>query len=72
MNEYIVGIAQEYTPAVLGTTGVKEKIVRCRNCKHYRNYGMLGCWCLRSNDNDSAVPITYNGFCAWGERRDDD
>lgn len=69
MSEYIVDLAEGYANTVLDT---KEEIVRCSDCKYSRNYGMLGYGCLRSNNGYTALPVTPNGFCAWGERRDDE
>lgn len=38
------------------------RIVRCKDCKHKH-----GCAC-----DYSAVWVRPNGFCHWGERREDD
>ena len=44
----------------------KEEIVRCRDCR-YASYDSR--WCYRLL-NAEEPPITPDGFCAWGERRD--
>lgn len=62
MSEYIY----DYTP---NKQHRKERIVRCRDCslcveKGYRLYCGL---------NAGGFPeVEPDGFCAWGERRDDD
>ena len=43
-----------------------EEIVRCRDCK-YASYDSR--WCYRLL-NAEDTPITPDGFCAWGKRRD--
>ena len=49
-----------------------EEIVRCRDCKHFavdqsdHDY-RSGWWCHRWN-TDMVKP---DGYCAWGERRED-
>ena len=42
------------------------EIVRCKNCVHYTDdemeyYHYCGSWCEQ---------VEPNGFCAWGERKD--
>lgn len=52
------------------------EIVRCRDCKHYyeaENYHPSGNYVMRcckyfDTYNDEVEP---DGFCAWGERRND-
>lgn len=39
----------------------EPQIIRCKDCKHYK-YGM----CMKICANKST-----NGFCDWGERRED-
>lgn len=59
---------------ISGTCKLREEIVRCRDCKHAepdnsgRSYyeGML--WCSELGGDDS-MPVEYDGFCAWGERK---
>lgn len=44
------------------------EIVRCRNCKHSdRSY-----WCKRWGMLGDLPSITPDGFCAWGERAEDE
>ncbi len=51
---------------------VHERIVRCRDCEHFAvdqsdHEYRSGWWCKRWN-TDMVKP---DGFCAWGERRED-
>lgn len=53
-----------------------EEIVRCRDCKYAepddsgRSYYKDMLWCSELGGDDS-MPVEYDGFCAWGERRGD-
>lgn len=61
MSEYIY----DYTP---NKQHRKERIVRCRDCKWCMAYGKAT-YCDRFAH---ALPtVEPNGFCAWGERRDE-
>ena len=66
-----------------GTAGVrwhrKERVVRCRDCRHARPSGLTCGWfyCGNFNDpsDDSEALVEPDGFCAWGKTRkenDDD
>lgn len=72
MSEYIVDLAEGYANTVLDT---KEEIVRCEDCKYYdhlpKPFRGHSDWCLL-HKNVGMIAVTPNGFCAWGERRDDD
>lgn len=68
----------EYIYATDGHEGhwlTGEEIVRCEDCKHYRE-GRHGfpnrcrLW-LPNIDLDEVPNILPYGFCAWGERRDE-
>jgi len=63
MTEYVYG-----TDGHEGHWLTGEKIVRCRDCKHcYETWD--GYECERfSGEYHRAEP---DGFCAWGERRND-
>ena len=61
MSEYVV----EEPSSQSASWRVHERIVRCRDCKHYTDdemeyYHYCGSWCEQ---------VTPDGFCAWGERR---
>lgn len=44
-----------------------DELVRCRDCRFYKR-GDDGWWCLRSISTKSNHP---DGYCAWGERREE-
>ena len=48
---------------------VREKVVRCRDCKHYRESDAT-CHSWQWHNWDAAIEVDPDGFCAWGERRD--
>lgn len=61
---------------------IRERIVRCRDCKHGepfgdsgRHAGMIDCMRLSRwdyyDDVPGCWPVEPNGFCAWGEERDE-
>ena len=48
---------------------VRERVVRCRECAHW---GGLWDWDEAIGCDLADLPqADPNGFCAWGERRDD-
>ena len=53
------------------------KVIRCRDCKYYEGTGNCYFWAsyepIPGGDEYREVlaEVTPNGFCAWGERRDD-
>lgn len=49
---------------------VEPEIVRCKDCKHFTE-GMAIGMCKRINDKP-ILPVPYNHFCSYGERREDD
>ena len=53
---------------------VREEIVRCKDCKfqHETLDGIILCefW-TDSYDEDALPSVEPDGFCAWGERRED-
>lgn len=75
MSEYIIEIA-DYVPPfdpAIRTTSFREQIVRCRDCKHYRNH----MWVVATDVDDVCLfwhgeptKVEPGGFCAWGERKD--
>lgn len=46
-----------------------EKVVRCRDCKHYRE-NINGCAEFGDEWNDEYANVEPNGFCAWGVRKE--
>lgn len=75
MSEYVVDFGDKSSAFVglamaeaesHGAT-LKERVVRCRDCKHYTEdeaeyYHYCGSWCEQ---------VEPDGYCAWGERRAD-
>ena len=51
---------------------VKEQIVRCKDCKHYKEHK----WILVTDVSDvceffsDGVKVEPNGFCKWGVRKE--
>lgn len=51
----------------------REPIVRCRDCKHYRDHE----WIIATDVSDvchffgDGVKVEHDGFCKWGERKVD-
>lgn len=85
MSEYIVdvGNADEeyighfgYMVTAYADNPIREKIIRCRDCKRFMPQGTHR-WKDGTTNKDSCsvvrgfvVQITPYGFCAWGERRE--
>ena len=78
MSEHIVDLTQVETVEGLGDVNtyawltalpVREQIVRCKDCKHYKEHK----WILVTDVSDvceffsDGVKVEPNGFCAWGE-----
>lgn len=80
MTEYIVDLAAHNAGAAMALCdGVHDEIVRCRDCE-FASAGeavISGDWkigsCCNSRFRGSIhhANVTANGFCAWGERRND-
>ena len=47
----------------------RTEIVQCRDCKHFSR-GMAVGMCKRVPDH-FILPVPYNHFCSYGERRSD-
>lgn len=76
MAEYIVGSDGDESILDLGEFELRfqerERIVRCRDCKHYGSYN--GSWCRRTYEPVPSGTYDYqtvepDGFCKWGERK---
>lgn len=71
MSEYIItdkqlGLIQDF--ATVCVEGEKlPRIVRCRDCKHYTDDEVE----YRHYCNEWCGQVKFDGFCAWGERRED-
>lgn len=57
----------------MGTTHIRERIVRCRDCEHYAEHE----WVIATDVSDvchffgDGVKVEPDGFCKWGVRRTD-
>lgn len=59
-----------------------EPVVRCRDCKHYQHYGKTSLlengknvkagWCYRRIRFDEECRMPADGFCSYGQRKEDD
>jgi len=54
-----------------GKAAARAEIVRCKDCKHYLDWGDGDITCRLWTDEWEAA-ITSDAFCSWGERRADD
>ena len=63
MSEYIYGTDEQQGHWLTG-----EEIVRCRDCKHYTDDEVE----YRHYCNEWCGQVKPDGFCAWGERRQDE
>lgn len=52
------------------TTVVRERIVRCRDCKWCMAYSTATYCDFFAHRIPSIESDDLNGFCAWGERKD--
>lgn len=80
MNEYIMEIPDYPAKVIKDGWNVRieweykqrEKIVRCKDCKHYEYWefrdGRTAYDCARGGDY--LFDTEPDGFCAWGERRE--
>jgi len=78
MTEYIVelpdsGAADEFV-AKMGVEDCRiygyrltGEVVRCMDCTWFANDAMHGAWCKNLG---VSLHDDYDGFCAWGERRE--
>ena len=69
--EKFVKLKTTLRPAFVDVLLNAEEVVRCKECRHFSKYlteeeadGV--CW-----HNNSDFEVTFNHFCAWGERRED-
>lgn len=56
-------------------------VVRCRDCKHYQHYGKTSLlengknvkagWCYRRIRFDEECRMPADGFCSYGQRKED-
>ena len=58
-----------------------EVVVRCKDCKHFKHYGKTSLlidgehikagWCYRRARYNEEYRMPPDGFCSYGERKDD-
>lgn len=68
MSEYIITTHDE--PDIDGSyrlTKPAEEIVRCMDCVWFKNSSYYGAYCTNFG---SPLGDDYDGFCSWGERRE--
>lgn len=55
-----------------GVEGVKEEIVRCKDCAYSEKTlsGINGYICVRIDDPRCWLSVGAGGFCAWGKRKE--
>ena len=70
MSEYIVTCDEETASWIGNEVDSMNPIVRCRDCAFFRekdwrctSYQWLNC--------DESPEVEPDGFCAWGDRRED-
>ena len=73
MSEYIIDWDENLVIDTFSKNSLREEIVRCRDCKYYKP------WVLSRPENGGdcvlnkvEVYVWFDGFCAWGERREDE
>lgn len=84
MSEYIIewfGIGEQLTrlregnvpfvlwPKLIREERRREEIVRCRDCKEYRDADAT-CHSWQWHNWETAIEVEPDGFCAWGARRE--
>ena len=75
MNEYVVDFGDDAKSAVRIAMAeqhgadVRGEIVRCRDCKEYRESDCT-CHSWQWHNWDAPIEVDPDGFCAWGEKRD--
>lgn len=81
MNEYIISepftVTRSFERKITlfkewheGTEQNLERIVRCRDCKHYEYMGITQGWINVCTRGGHMMLVTSDGFCAWGEPKD--
>ena len=72
VNPVVVEAEFEDGRVVRWPQDIRERIVRCRDCMHSRREGWE-CWRLVDDpeeDFERVACVQPDGFCAWGERRE--
>lgn len=75
MSEYIIDLTAFDNETL--DDGLREEIVRCRDCEHFTPKGTHKFENGKTNNDYCTyirgwmLQITPDGFCAWGERKGD-
>ena len=70
MSERIVDVYPEETAERF------QEVVRCRDCEHFESTGNCHYWAIYEPIHgghefmEVLGEVTFDGFCAWGERRE--
>lgn len=46
------------------------KVVRCKDCKYYKQFKGMGKWCHRRIRSDIEYQTKPTDFCSYGKRKD--
>lgn len=67
--------------ALYRLSGYVAPVVRCKDCKHFKHYGKTSLlidgehikagWCYRRARYNEEYRMPPDGFCSYGERKDD-
>lgn len=76
-EDYIKTITSNiHTPSYAKRFENVVEVVRCKDCKYYGSKWWMGdCHLERWGDGWGNYPsptVTEDGFCAWGERKEDE
>lgn len=80
MAEYVCDLVPDYPDVHYDSDGYsgecirRERIVRCRDCRHGYKDGTLCTHFSMLDDDDLSIRpsiVEPDGFCAWGEERDE-
>ena len=75
MDEYVCEVVERPAEAPIMILSRRERITRCRDCRRaYQRGDAL--YCSRylrwgSNDRPAPLPVEPDGFCVWGEPREE-
>ena len=69
-HDVVSTIDEMPTVEVVAKSETTTEVVRCKDCKFFRRYGfrLEYAECIKFDFYDT----TEDGYCSWGERREDD
>lgn len=68
MSEVILNVTDEFIKSY--SFQIRGEIVRCSDCRYYDEI-IHACERFDSIKQDNVSYVFDDGFCAWGERRDE-